>query len=209
MNPYDEALKLLNLHSEIYHLVESVATKHGHPNPVDTRAWSQILVSTLVQISGLERKKGADFSDGSDVKAACTWGAIDTPRFNGCIKAGTKSSVSGNMSSLDAMPYLFFVLWDHKGSVKVERCRIWVVRPQHDAVFRAICADWYSKREDGTIVSNNFQLHPPRNQDSNIIRNTCGTLSYPLYFSAVRTGKAYVMETYSPNVLLNGQCAKA
>ena len=57
--------------------------------PVDLRGWSQIIVSVLTGIKGIARKKGADLEDGSDVKAANTWEAIDTPRFNGVIKAGT------------------------------------------------------------------------------------------------------------------------
>jgi hypothetical protein len=110
------------------------------------------------------------------------------------------------MLSLRGMPFLFFVLWDHKGKDKAERCRVWAVRPQHDNLFRAICADWYRKRKNKKIKSNNFQLHPPRNEDSDVIRNTCGNLSYPLYFSAVRGAEGYSMETYNANVLLNGQC---
>ena len=63
---------------------------------------------------GLPGKKGADLVDGSDVKAVNTWEAIDTPRFNGVLKAGTKSASAGKLLSLDVVPYLFFVLWDHR-----------------------------------------------------------------------------------------------
>ena len=38
--------------------------------------------------------------------------AIDTPRFNGVIKAGTLASASGQLASLDGMPHLYLVLWD-------------------------------------------------------------------------------------------------
>src|SRR4026208_372513 len=92
-----KVLELLNLHRESFFDAEPLSNETGHPNPSDTKAWSQILISLLTGITGLYRKKGADFSDGSDVKGANTWGAIDTPRFNGVIKAGTKSAKSGKL----------------------------------------------------------------------------------------------------------------
>ena len=221
------ALSLLDLHYESFYAAESYASKTGHPVPTDTRGWSQILVSTLCGIRGLERKKGPDLKDGSDVKGANTWKAIDTPRFNGVIKAGTLASTSGQLASLDAMPNLYLVLWDETKR-KTARCTrlwgIWVVRPRSDQVFRAICTEWYAKRGKGEIKSNNFQLHPPRGQvsnlifnnnfhpprgqDTDIIRNTCGNLSYPLYFSAERTrAKRYTLLRYDPKALITGTCS--
>lgn len=202
-----EALTLLDIHYKSFIDVKDYAEKYGHPHPCDTRAWSQIIVSSLTGIKGIKRKKGSDFDDGSDVKGANTWGAIDTPRFNGCLKAGTKSSIAGKMQSLDGMPYLFFVLWDYEPPAEKERCRVWVVRPQKDKVFRAMCRLWYKKRESGDIVSNNFQLHPPRHKNSNIIRNTSGNLEYPLLFSAVRQG-SFSEQVYQPDVLQNGECKR-
>lgn len=203
-----EIIQLLNIHHKSFDDVRAFAEKYGHPHPCDTRAWSQLIVSSLTGIKGIARKKGADFDDGSDVKGANTWGAIDTPRFNGCLKAGTKSDVAGKIDSLDNMPYLFFVLWDTEPESKKERCRIWVVRPQEDQVFRSICELWYAKRESGEIQSNNFQLHPPRNKNSNVIRNTCGNLEYPLLFSAIHERDGFRVETYTPAVLKSGACKK-
>lgn len=203
-----KSIHLLDLHYESFYAVEPYATETGHPVPTDTRGWSQIIVSTLCGISGLHRKKGADLDDGSDVKGANTWKAIDTPRFNGVIKAGTKADVSGKMDSLDKMPNLYLVLWDTT-SRGTARCRIWVVRTQEDKLFRSMCASWYAKYEDGEITSNNFQLHPPRGNDTNIIRNTCGILTYPLYFSAERTpnGKYKILQ-FNPQERLFGSCTK-
>lgn len=203
-----ETLELLNIHYKSFMDVKPYAEKYGHPHPCDTRAWSQIIVSALTGIKGIERKKGTDFDDGSDVKGANTWGAIDTPRFNGCIKAGTKSKISGRLESLDETPYLFFVLWDYEPVGKKERCRVWVTRPQKDNVFRAICKLWYSKRVSGEIKSDNFQLHPPRHKNSNVIRNTCGNLEYPLLFSTIREEKGFVIEAYNPALLATGKCKK-
>lgn len=201
------ALSLLDLHYESFYGAKPHATRTGHPVPMDTRGWSQILVSTLCGVRGLERKKGPDLSDGSDVKGANTWGAIDTPRFNGVIKAGTQSSTSGQLASLDNMPHLYLALWD-KSARNTWRCRVWVVRPNADQVFRSICKQWYEKRANGDIKSNNFQLHPPRGEDGNVIRNTCGNLSYPLYFSAERTSTStYVRLNYNPQALVTGACA--
>jgi hypothetical protein len=93
--PVHDALELLDLHYESFKGILPCAEKYGHPHPTDTRGWSQIIVSALTGILGLKRKKGNDLEDGSDVKAASTWAAIDTPRFNGVIKAGTKGPDSG------------------------------------------------------------------------------------------------------------------
>jgi hypothetical protein len=202
----DEALELLDLHFDSFYAAEPFATRTGHPVPMDTRGWSQVLASVLSGINGLERKKGADLDDGSDVKGANTWKAIDTPRFNGVIKAGTKAATSDKLESLDDMPYLYLVLWDETER-QTARCRIWVVRTQLDTVFRKMCKSWYEKRESGEISSKNFQLHPPRGKDGNVIRNTCGNLSYPLLFSAERAaGGKYQLVSYAPQVLQDGVC---
>ena len=204
-----KALGLLSLHYDTFYSSVPYAEETGHPVPTDTRAWSQILVSVLSGVNGLGRKKGTDLLDGSDVKAANTWKAIDTPRFNGVVKAGTQAVTSGRVESLDSMPHLYLVLWDESPR-NTARCRIWAVRPRYDRAFRAVCDEWYSKRVSGEIRSNNFQLHPPRGADTNVIRNTCGNLSYPLYFSAERTRAAgYEVTHYDEYVLTNGECLEA
>ena len=202
------ALELLDIHYSSFYRVTHIAKETGHPVPVDTRAWSQILASVLSGIKGIERQKGADLGDGSDVKGAITWEAIDTPRFNGVIKAGTKSATSDRIESLDNIPFLFLVLWDHNELNKKPRCRVWCVRPQHDTLFRKMCATWYEARAKGKIVSSNFQLHPPRNLNSNIIRNTLGIFEYPLLFCAEHDKDGFDLVEYNPNVLKNGLCHK-
>ncbi|MGO0063480.1 MamI family restriction endonuclease [Brevibacillus fluminis] len=199
-------LDFLKMHHEAFFQAKPYADFTGQPTPEDSRAWSQILVSLLTGIKGPGRKKGADLIDGSDVKAANTWGAIDTPRFNGVIKAGTKSSKSGNMASLDAMPLLFFVLWDNEPNSNRERVRVWVVRTQKDEVFREMCRKWYKQVESGQIISTNFQLHPPRNKNSNEFRNTCGNLDYPLLLNAIWDGSKYELIHYDPDALNSGMC---
>lgn len=146
--------------------------------------------------------------DGSDVKAANTWNAIDTPRFNGVIKAGTKSKTAGSIASLDSMPHLFFVLWDHSTTTKSARCRIWAVRTKEDQVFRSMCEAWYADATAGKIKSNNFQLQPPRGVDVDIFTTSYGYLKYPKLFHAERAEGAekYSLITYDPDVLSNGQC---
>jgi hypothetical protein len=204
------ALDVLNRHYDSYSAALELAEETGHPVPVDTRAWSQILVSVLYGVPGLARLKGADFTDGSDVKAASTWSAIDTPRFNGVLKAGTHAAAAGTMASLDAMPHLFFVLWDNSPTSGNPRCRVWAVRPQHDGEFRAMCERWYAKRRAGEIVSNNFQLHPPRGLGINTFRNLCGNLDYPLLFQAERPGKgSFTVVVHEPDVLDTGECHPA
>lgn len=206
-----KVLQFLKLHKKAYEQMVAFASETGHPAPQDTRSWSQILVSLVTDIKGLERKKGADLADGSDVKGANTWGAIDTPRFNGVIKSGTKSEKAGKMAYLDSLPHLFFVLWDHKPNSGPERCRIWVVNPPTDALFRKMCSQWYDQRVSGDITSDNFQLHPPRNKDHNTFRNTCGNLNYSLLFEAIWNSEmdAYEITAYNACAVDDCKCSAA
>ena len=207
-----DALELLDAHYKSFYDAEPFATASGHPVPMDTRGWSQILASVLTGISGLHRQKGADLSDGSDVKAANTWEAIDTPRFNGVLKAGRKSSDENSIDSLDGMPHLYLILWDETIR-STARCRVWTVRCQKDTIFRKMASDWYSKRARGEIVSSNFQLHPPRGLDSNVIRNSCGNLEYPLLFAAEKPkgdpDVGFQLLTHDAGVLTSGLCKAA
>ena len=203
-----EVLGALTLHRESFYAASKVAAITAHPVPSDTRAWSQILVSLLTGINGMARKKGADLCDGSDVKAANLWLAIDTPRFNGCIKSGRKGE-KGSIECLDSMPHLFFVMWDTEPRKHCDRCRVWAIRPADDPVFRAMCEKWYSQRDGGVIRSDNFQLHPPRHINSDIFRNRCGNLKYPLLFAAEWVDDRYQVVTYDPEVLENGTCQPA
>ena len=198
-------LELLKVHHESFFAAAKFAEPTAQPVPCDTRAWSQILVSQLTGIKGIARKKGADFADGSDVKGANLWLAIDTPRFNGCLKSGRKGE-KGSIVCLDCIPFLFFVLWDYAPQIKNERCRVWVVRTQKDRLFRTMCETWYKQRDEGTIISNNFQLHPPRNLDSDVFTNTCGNLKYPLMLCVEWTTSEYKVLAYHPDVMRSGAC---
>lgn len=201
----DKTLSLLNRHYDAFFSVADEARDTGHPVPIDTRGWSQIIVSTLTGIRGLDRKKGPDLEDGSDVKGANTWEAIDTPRFNNVIKAGTHARHSDSLDYLNATPFLFFVLWDISDLGR-HRCRIWVARPNVDREFRNMCRLWYSARRRGEIRSTNFQLHPPRGRDTDVIRNTYGNLSYPLFLRADRIYHEYQIQTFDANAMKSGLC---
>ena len=201
----------LDLHHGSFYASLKYAEDTRQPAPSDTRAWSQILVSLLTGIKGRSRKKGSDLSDGSDVKAANAWEAIDTPRFNGCIPGGGMSSVSKKdigVDTLDDIPYLFFVMWDHQPETYFNRCRIWCVRAKSDPIFRNIASRWYQERKKGTIISNNFQLHPPRNQSGNEMRNKCGNFLAPLFFEAVKRPEkgACVVTKHNPETLHKDLC---
>jgi hypothetical protein len=203
-----EVLSLLDMHYEAYSKIKPYADKHKHPHPTDTRGWSQVIISALTGVPGCERKKGPDLEDGSDVKAANCWDAIDTPRFNGCIKAGTQSSTANSLASLNDMPYLYFVMWDMSEGTNQHRCRAWVVNTQKDPEFRSIASKWYEQRRTGEIKSDNFQLHPPRNKDHNIFRNNCGCLHYPLLFEARIENGRFNLVHYNRNALINGFCKR-
>ena len=201
-----ETLNLLQIHYEAYAKIKPYADKYKHPHPTDTRGWSQLLVSALTGIKGYARKKGPDLEDGSDVKAANCWDAIDTPRFNGCIKAGTHSATANSLGSLNLLPYLFFVMWDTSEVTKQKRCRIWVVRPRYDTEFRRIAQSWYDQHASGKIISDNFQLHPPRNLNRNVFRNNCGHLEYPLLFEARLVNNTFTLTHYNKSILISGAC---
>ena len=98
-------------------------------------------------------------------------------------------------------------MWDTTESTRHKRCRIWVVRTQHDTEFRRIASKWYRLRAEGHIKSNNFQLHPPRNLDHNIFRNNCGNLEYPLLFEACLETEGAIF--YDESVLTSGACIVA
>ena len=203
-----DVLSLLNEHHRAFFATKPLADKTEHTVPSDTKSFSEILVSLLTGLRGRGRKKGSDLSDGSDVKAACVWSAIDTPRFNGCAPAGRTSDTArrpNDVSALDDIPFLFFVLWDERAA-RVPRCRVWCVSPRTDRQFRRMVSLWYSKRATGEITSTNFQLHPPRNRDDNIIRNTCGNLQYPLLFQAEFHQGSYSVVRFEPTELENGEC---
>lgn len=205
-NPLNSVIDVLNTHHLHFFEGQRFAEMTDQPTPEDSRAWSQILISVLTGIPGLARQKGPDLADGSDVKSANAWFSIDKVRFNGVIKAGTQSSLSGTVAYLDQMPYLFFVLWDINPNNNTERTRIWAVRPQYDRLFREVAEEWYSQYASGQIRSNNFQLHPPVNVNNDVFTNRCGDLVYPLLFMAEWNGREYEILSYSPEVLDDGEC---
>jgi hypothetical protein len=71
-----------------------------------------------------------------------------------------------------------------------------------------MCNRWYMACETGEIRSWNFQLHPPRGRDTNVFTNTYGNLQYPLLFCAERGPTGYIVTTYDPSVLTNGNCTR-
>ena len=67
-----------------------------------------------------------------------------------------------------------------------------------------------TKRDEGKITSNNFQLHPPRNKNSNEFRNTCGNLNYPLLLNAIwnKDINSYKITDFNKEVLSHGACSR-
>lgn len=101
---------------------------------------------------------------------------------------------------------LISVLWDVNPDNNRERARIWAIRPQYDDLFRAVAEEWYLQRANRQIISNNFQLHPPVNKNDDVFTNRCGDLAYPLLFMAEWNGREYDILSYSPEVLVDGEC---
>lgn len=197
----DDAYKLLSEHRDAFLKAKVFADKTGHTTPSDTKSWSQILASLLLNVRGIERKKGADLEDGSDVKGANSWDAIDVPRFNGVVKDG-RILTSAKAADLKKMPNLIFVLWDETQVGKYDRCRVWVVRTSNDKVFRSVAEKWYT----GNKKSSNFQLHPPIGRDDNVVTNTCGNLALPLLLDVRFIDGNWTQKAYNPTVLHSGLC---
>lgn len=206
-----EIINMLNEHKSSFNRAEVYAKLTKQPIPTHTVNWSQILVSLVTGIEGLDKRKGPDLSDGSDVKGASIWGAIDTPRFNGVVPAGRV--LSDYEKTQELYKNIYFVLWDYKynkHSEKTERCRIWCVSPSKDILFKEIAIKWYSQVNSGEIKSTNFQLHPPRNIDNNIFKNNCGTLNYPLMMEAIFDKKinSYKIIEIDLEIPIKGRCSK-
>lgn len=204
-------IEALNEHRSSYEMAKVFANETKQPVPTHTVNWSQVIVSIVTDIDGLDRKKGADLSDGSDVKGAIVWGAIDTPRFNGVVPAGRVLKDYEKTHQL--YKNIYFVLWDYKklkNGSDTERCRIWCVSPNTDELFKEIVFKWYSQVNDGTIKSTNFQLHPPRNNDNDIFRNNCGTLIYPKMMEATfdKKSDSYKIILLDRKKSETGLCAK-
>lgn len=198
----NNVIHVLNQHYNAFNTALYFAQMTDHPTPSDTRAWSQILLSTITGIKGRGRAKGSDLMDGSDVKGANSWGAIDRPRFNGVIKSGTSSNLSDDLMFLDETPFLFFVLWD-LNIYGHARCRVWLVRPKLDKLFRNLAERWYKLDKR----SSNFQLHPPIGMDRNTLTNSIKSLNYPLLLSASRKETlGYTLDFFDENVLKVGFC---
>jgi len=196
-------ITILNTHRKSFFEAKEFADSAGHTVPCDTKSWSQILVSFLTGIPGLYRQKGNDLADGSDVKAANAWDAIDKPRFNGVLKAGRIGIEHTDITSLNDMPFIFFVLWDWvDGKQDCERCRVWYVNTLKDNDFRKVAKNWYDLRNSGEIKSVNFQLHPPIHNDNNVVTNECGNLDLPLMLNAVwdKNKKSYAIKKYEWNI---------
>lgn len=87
-----------------------------------------------------------------------------------------------------------------------QRTRIWAVQPRRDPIFREICEKWYDQKATGIIRSSNFQLHAPINENTNIFRNQCGSLYYPLLFEATWVGNTYIVDYYEPDIITSGFC---
>ena len=196
-------LECLNTHKVAFDKSLKFSKLTGQPTPQDTAKWSQIFISILMNVKGLYQKKGPDLSDGSDVKGACVWHAIDTPRFNGVVPAGR--ILTDYKSSQNIYNKIYFVMWDYNLKKK-ERCRVWGVNIEIDNVFRNMVDKWYKQREDRIIKSSNFQLHPPRNKDENILRNKCGNLEYPLLFEAFIENESYKIKHKDLNLIKTSKC---
>ena len=61
------------------------------------------------------------------------------------------------------------------------------------------------KLQELSVVSN-FQLHAPINENTNIFRNQCGSLYYPLLFEATWVENTYIVDYYEPRTITSGFC---
>lgn len=162
---------------------------------LDSGYLAQQLVSILTGISGSGlRGRGDDLSDGSEIKAANTIQATDTPRWNHSLR--TDEQVRAHL----AKPAVYYVLFDTviRNDEAPFRCRVWRVLTATDAAYRALVENWSVQR---TLGRYNMQIQPPRWTTTN--RATCfGTvIELPLFFHAQQKemGKLDFVEVHEFN----------
>lgn len=152
----------------------------GQSAQIDSGYLGQHLVSLVSGVPGRgrgSRGKGADLSDGSEIKIASTLGGVDKPRWNN--KLNTPLAVATYLQN----PAIYFGLFDtlEKGEDFPVRVRVWKVEPPTDEVFGNIVRAWAAKQTSG-----NFQLHPPCWSDSDVATNQSGNVTLPLAFRAIQ-----------------------
>jgi hypothetical protein len=76
------------------------------------------------------------------------------------------------------------------------RIRVWHVKPPEDPDYRKWLQRWY----DADYSSDNFQAHPPLNEDSNKATKEIGDIELPLAFEmTIEDGEMNVDKTeYNP-----------
>lgn len=145
---------------------------------LDSGYLAQQLVSVLSGVSGSGwRGKGDDLADGSEIKAANTIQATDTPRWNHSLK--TDDNVRDHL----AKPAIFYVLLDTliRDDDAPFRCRVWKVVPQTDMPYRQLVNNWKASRTGSRY---NMQIQPPRWSDTNRAKCLGIEIELPLYFHA-------------------------
>lgn len=151
----------------------------GQSAQLDSGYLAQHLVSLISGVPGSGiRGRGDDLVDGSEIKAASTIGARDTPRWNHASFGQVK-----NVNKYLTNPYIYFALFDTADRDKEVplRLRVWRVAPQRDQAFVDVVRGW-----EATTKSGNFQLHPPLWQAGSLATNNAGNLCLPLIFEAVQ-----------------------
>lgn len=147
----------------------------------DSGYLAQQLTSILTGIPGTGmRGRGDDLSDGSEVKAANTVQATDTPRWNHSLDRKPKRT---KINELLARPSVFYVLFDTKERDEDApfRCRIWRVNPSTDKGYQKLVKNWAANRGKSTY---NMQIQPPRWSVSNEAACLGTHIELPLFFHA-------------------------
>jgi hypothetical protein len=122
------------------------------------------------------RGKGSDLADESEVKAANTLDAIDTPRWNHHLPNPPA------VNRLLARPSIYYVLFDTlaRDSDSPFRCRVWRVFPQRDEAFQKLVQNWAKSEDRG----DNMQIQPPRWNPHNIAKCFGVRIRMPLLLHA-------------------------
>jgi len=144
----------------------------------DSGYLAQQLASILSGIPGTGlRGRGDDLADGSEVKAANTVQATDTPRWNHSLRR--HEQVIQHL----AKPSIFYVLFDtiERNDASPFRCRVWRVRPHIDQAYTALVESWNRERPQSRY---NLQIQPPRWMATNEASCFGSRIDLPLYFHA-------------------------
>ena len=112
-----DVLAVLNEHYRSFHAAKPFADRTGHTVPSDTKSFSEGLVSLLTGLPGRRRRKSYDLADGIRRQGREPLGRdrhAVVQRLRSRRAHDERIPQTNDVTALDDIPFLFFVLWDER-----------------------------------------------------------------------------------------------